>query len=497
MQLFMTPLLNFKFTAGMISPGAAAIRYCNWSMVLIRPWYTLDLMKITQRSLVMADLESGPSKVSSESPSFTTIQNNRSTLGHMSCSGVWWYEYFILALEPGVLSYVRTIFIQAVPPEQAGFRTSFSTTDHLQTINQLIEKSEEFNLPLYLGFVDYSKAFDSIEHRSILQALSTQGVEGKYIRLLSNIYRHNFAKKMNKTSTKVRAKWATEDLKFALQAIKSGLPVAAASRQYNIPRRTLRDWMIRNKSPERKLGRCAVLSPDLELELKRIVRLQQVGFGLTRLQVRSCCYKICEENNIPHPFKNEIAGKDWLYGFLKRFPDIVLRKAENLSYGRLMRFNKEIVSDFFELLKKTLIELDLCDKPQLLYNVDESGLQLTYSSSQLVLAQKGSKRVHTATHSDRGETVTVVACTNATGSNWIPPMILYKGKSYLMKHLLQAMFQTAQLQRSHQHLGPLKKPHNMRLSQNEHQPKTHQLQPHHHLIPFTNSSLLLKSLEIL
>lgn len=93
-----------------------------------------------------------------------------------------------------------------------------------------------------------------------------------------------------------------------------------------------------------------------------------------------------------------------------------------------MRLNKEIVSDFFDLLKKTLIELDLCDKPQLLYNVDESGLQLTYSSSQLVLAQKGSKRVHTATHSDRGETVTVVACTNATGSNWIPPMILYKGK---------------------------------------------------------------------
>jgi hypothetical protein len=66
-----------------------------------------------------------------------------------------------------------------------------------------------------------------------------------------------------------------------------------------------------------------------------------MGFGLTRKQVRSFAFKICKEKNIPHPFKNKTAGKDWMYGFLQQFPDIVLRKSENLSYGRLMRFNKE------------------------------------------------------------------------------------------------------------------------------------------------------------
>ena len=32
--------------------------------------------------------------------------------------------------------------------EQAGFRTAYSTTDHLQALNQIIEKSNEYNLPL-------------------------------------------------------------------------------------------------------------------------------------------------------------------------------------------------------------------------------------------------------------------------------------------------------------------------------------------------------------
>jgi hypothetical protein len=55
------------------------------------------------------------------------------------------------------------------PVEQAGFRSQICTIDHLQATNQLIEKALEFNLRPYIAFVVYKKAFDSAEHKPILQ----------------------------------------------------------------------------------------------------------------------------------------------------------------------------------------------------------------------------------------------------------------------------------------------------------------------------------------
>lgn len=50
------------------------------------------------------------------------------------------------------------------PREQAGFRKNFTTIDHLHTINQVIEKCNEYEQELYLAFIDYTKAFDSPDH---------------------------------------------------------------------------------------------------------------------------------------------------------------------------------------------------------------------------------------------------------------------------------------------------------------------------------------------
>ena len=74
------------------------------------------------------------------------------------------------------------------PRELAVFRKGCSTIDHLQALNQLIEKSTECNFPLRIGSIDYEKAFDTVEHFAIFEALRKTNTNETYINFLQNIY---------------------------------------------------------------------------------------------------------------------------------------------------------------------------------------------------------------------------------------------------------------------------------------------------------------------
>ena len=89
---------------------------------------------------------------------------------------------------------ITSVLDESQPCEKAGFRTDFSTVDHLQTLNQLIEKMQEFNRNLYLVFIDFFTAFDSVEQLSVLKALQRQGVHREYIRIIGKPYLDNKAK---------------------------------------------------------------------------------------------------------------------------------------------------------------------------------------------------------------------------------------------------------------------------------------------------------------
>jgi hypothetical protein len=50
------------------------------------------------------------------------------------------------------------------PPQQAGFRIGYGTIDHIHhTVQQIIQKTEEYKQLLCLALVDYEKAYDSVE----------------------------------------------------------------------------------------------------------------------------------------------------------------------------------------------------------------------------------------------------------------------------------------------------------------------------------------------
>ena len=73
------------------------------------------------------------------------------------------------------------------PPEQAGFRSGYSTMDHIHVLNQLLERCRKYKMPLVLAFIDYEKAFDSIEINAVLLALQQQGISYEYVDLLREL----------------------------------------------------------------------------------------------------------------------------------------------------------------------------------------------------------------------------------------------------------------------------------------------------------------------
>ena len=87
---------------------------------------------------------------------------------------------------------VRKIFPrldQKQAEDQAGFRSSYQTTDHLAMYRMIEQKCHEWGSNMWTATIDFTKAFDSITHTSIWQALKSCDIEHNCISLLKKIYR--------------------------------------------------------------------------------------------------------------------------------------------------------------------------------------------------------------------------------------------------------------------------------------------------------------------
>ena len=85
-----------------------------------------------------------------------------------------------------IMSRISKTLDEAQPSEQAGFRKGYSCIDHIQVVSRIVEVCREYQLPLALTFVDYEKAFDSVETNAVLTALVDQGVDPTYIRTIAD-----------------------------------------------------------------------------------------------------------------------------------------------------------------------------------------------------------------------------------------------------------------------------------------------------------------------
>ena len=89
-----------------------------------------------------------------------------------------------------------------IPEEQAGFRKGYSTVDHVFTLVSVIQKClyGSKRSKLYIAFVDYEKAFDTVDRNSLWKILEKIKTSTKVIKVLRGMY----------TSVKSCVRWGAD-----------------------------------------------------------------------------------------------------------------------------------------------------------------------------------------------------------------------------------------------------------------------------------------------
>lgn len=78
-----------------------------------------------------------------------------------------------------------------LPENQCGFRTGRSCVDHIFTLSSIIDITLRLkNRKLYAAFIDFKKAFDSVNHQILFSKLFSLGISTKFIKVVVEFFAH-------------------------------------------------------------------------------------------------------------------------------------------------------------------------------------------------------------------------------------------------------------------------------------------------------------------
>ena len=120
--------------------------------------------------------------------------------------------------------------------------------------------------------------------------------------------------------------------------------------------------------------------------------------------------------------RNQVAGRDWLYGFFRRHPDLAIQQPQSTNIARAVVFNRPIVQQFFTIYRDQLSASDY--PPSRIWNMDETGVTNVQKLGKVVTT-KGVQQVGKLTSAERGSIMNLICAMSAVGSYYVPPMIIF------------------------------------------------------------------------
>ena len=87
-----------------------------------------------------------------------------------------------------VINRIRGKKLQEVYPEQYGFMPDKGTRNAIFVLKRLVERSVEKQKDVFTCFIDYSKAFNTVKHESLVELMQSLDVDDADTRLLTNLH---------------------------------------------------------------------------------------------------------------------------------------------------------------------------------------------------------------------------------------------------------------------------------------------------------------------
>ena len=205
---------------------------------------------------------------------------------------------------------------------------------------------------------------------------------------------------------KKRLQWSNQAMLDAMKAVQDGSPITTAARVHGVPKTSLHNRIKGRVVHGVKPGPKPYLSTEEETELAEFaIEAASVGCGQTRKQIMTIAENVAKDKG---NLRKDRISQGWYEKFMKRQTYLSICKGDPAANE--MAVSSQAITNYFDLLEKTLKDNNLLNKPAQIYNADETGMAYEHHGSR-----------------NKAQT-TVVACVNAIGQA-IPPYVIYNAKT--------------------------------------------------------------------
>ena len=188
---------------------------------------------------------------------------------------------------------------------------------------------------------------------------------------------------------KKRKQWSNEAMKAAMKSVSDeNTPVSQAAKIHGVPKSTLHDRISGKVYHGDKPGPEQLLSPVEEEEIANfLIEVAQAGCGKTRKEVRNIPGRVAVDKRGRRYRLYHMGGQR----FMQRQPHLSYRKGDPTVNVRMNCLTKQLMYDYFDLLKEVLTTNQLLDSTSRIYNVDETGIALDGHAPQVVAKREQKK----------------------------------------------------------------------------------------------------------